>query len=592
MTRAQLGHLAPAEQRFLAASRRAARVRRVLAVAIAAAIPAAAAATWLGLAIHDDARRDADVAQRLAGAARLVDDAEAKVQNARGERSAAIALFDDASRTGADDRRSWLPVLSVLGAAHAPLQIVALSLSGLAQAAVPVVPRARSLLGVAPVDAVAEAHWSKADELLGAARGELREASAKLEATLLAGGNRARVRGPMSDALYRQALIAEQLRDRAALTEIEQRLAVYDDDGSYRARLHPQLRVTVTAPAATALEIRRFVAKAGALEPSEVIARVASDHTAVELPLGSYLALATAPHVTRVMLPFVVERDGPTAFDIALPRAGQVPAGMVYVPPGAFLTGSTERTSFRQVYQHAPPLYRTATSAYLIARTEVTFAEYMAFLRAIPDAEREAHRQKQPLGAQNSVHLVRAPKNRFTLVLQPTSQGFRAREGEPLAYANRARRGEVAWEQLPVSGVSYGDAVAYAAWLASSGRVPYARLCTEAEWERAARGADARSFPHGDAMRPDDANFDQTYGKTDGAYGPDPVGAHPASTSPFGVVDLAGNAFEWVTAAKPRVRGGSWQQGPTTMDIANHSDKNLESHDAYLGIRICADVDR
>ena len=76
--------------------------------------------------------------------------------------------------------------------------------------------------------------------------------------------------------------------------------------------------------------------------------------------------------------------------------------------------------------------------------------------------------------------------------------------------------------------------------------MPGARLCTELEWERAARGADDRLFPHGDELDADDANFDVTYGRVDSAYGPDVVGSHPASRSPFGVDDLAGNVFELV----------------------------------------------
>jgi serine/threonine protein kinase/formylglycine-generating enzyme required for sulfatase activity len=577
---ARSGHVAPAEQRFLAASRRAARVRRALAVAIVAAIPAAAGATWLGLAIRDDARRADDVAERIAVAARLVDSADAKVREAGDKRAAAIALFDRDNRDHRDGAvarladQPWLRALSMFSIADMALPGVAsLSLFDAVQAALPI---------------VAEARWSEADEVLGAARGELRDASARLEATLIAGGNLPRVRSAMSDVLYRQALIAEQLRDRPALAELEQRLDLYDD-GTYRARLQPRIAVTVTAATATALEIRRYVDRAGLFVPSERVSSVAGDRITADLALGSYVAYARAPQIEPVVLPFVVERDSPAAFDIALPRPGQVPAGMVYIPPGAFLIGSTERPSFRQIYQHAPPLHRATTGAYLIARTEVTFAEYMAFLRAVPADVRDAHRQNQPPRAQTSVRLER-DGDTFTLVLQPTSVAYRAPEGQPLVYQNRARRAEIAWEQLPASGVSYDDAVAYAAWLADTGRVPHARLCSETEWERAARGADARSFPHGDALAQDDANFDQTYWKLEGGYGPDPVGSHPASTSPFGVVDLAGNAFEWVQAARPRVRGGSWLQGPTTVDIANHSDKNGTAHDAYLGIRICADL--
>ena len=76
--------------------------------------------------------------------------------------------------------------------------------------------------------------------------------------------------------------------------------------------------------------------------------------------------------------------------------------------------------------------------------------------------------------------------------------------------------------------------------------MPGARLCSELEWERAARGGDDRMFPHGDELRAEDANIDLTYGRVDSAYGPDAVGSHPASRSPFGVDDLAGNVLELV----------------------------------------------
>src|SRR5678815_2053151 len=97
--------------------------------------------------------------------------------------------------------------------------------------------------------------------------------------------------------------------------------------------------------------------------------------------------------------------------------------------------------------------------------------------------------------------------------------------------------------KLPVAAVSYEDAVAFAAWLDRSGRVRGARLCDEYEWERAARGADGRTFPTGTVLAPDDANIDVTYGREPLAFGPDEIGSHPQSRSPVGADDMAGNIW-------------------------------------------------
>ena len=78
--------------------------------------------------------------------------------------------------------------------------------------------------------------------------------------------------------------------------------------------------------------------------------------------------------------------------------------------------------------------------------------------------------------------------------------------------------------RFPVSGIDWDDVLAYTRWLSSSGRVPRARPCREDEWERAARGADGRAFPHGDELRPSDANWEATYDKQPLAFGPDTLG--------------------------------------------------------------------
>lgn len=111
-------------------------------------------------------------------------------------------------------------------------------------------------------------------------------------------------------------------------------------------------------------------------------------------------------------------------------------------------------------------------------------------------------------------------------------------------------------EDHPVVLVSYADALAYAAWLSEiTGRTW--RLPIEAEWEKAARGTDGRRFPWGNFWNPSVLNSHD-----DGPFDTTPVGSFPMGASPFGLMDAAGQVFEWTdTAAGPGrklVKGGSW----------------------------------
>ena len=145
----------------------------------------------------------------------------------------------------------------------------------------------------------------------------------------------------------------------------------------------------------------------------------------------------------------------------------------------------------------------------------------------------------------------------------------------------------------PVVCVTRDEAAAYCAW--AKGALP-----TQDQWEKAARGKDAYLFPWGTNWAPALANWAERdvmrapiTGELDGEELPAPAGRYPKGTSPFGVMDMAGNVYEWVQpdegddANTATARGGSWVSSPLELRTTHRLSATTSTRRSDVGLR-CA----
>ena len=275
----------------------------------------------------------------------------------------------------------------------------------------------------------------------------------------------------------------------------------------------------------------------------KVIPPISPTHT----PLISAATPTNTPFPRTATPVFTPMSPMPTPLPTMAPIAVQTmvwekdDAVMVYVPAGEFTMGSDKGDSDER------PVHTVYLDAFYIDRTEVTNARYRACVKA---------------------EACDAPSN--------------------TTYYDNAD-----YAQHPVVYVSWNDADAYCRWAGK-------RLPTEAEWEKAARGTDGRTYPWGEGIDCDHAQYDGCAGKTVS------VESNPKGASPYGALDMVGNVWEWLAdwynsdyydqspRSNPRgpnsgeyrvLRGGSWNFQPNDVRGAERGMRHPDEPSPVAGFR-------
>lgn len=239
----------------------------------------------------------------------------------------------------------------------------------------------------------------------------------------------------------------------------------------------------------------------------------------------------------------------------------EVPGGMVPIPEGTFLMGSDPRMD-RAAGPQEQPQREVYVDAFSIDRFEVSNVNYLRYALAT-GAGWPRYWRGQPFPDKMAKH--------------------------------------------PVIGVSWREADGYCRWRG-------ARLPTEAEWEKAARGQDGRMFPWGNEPAGwIKSNIAHPGSKRGAKYPPlANVDRYDQGVSPYGVYQLAGNVSEWVSdwfdpeyyrrednrnpqgpaSGQDKVfRGGSWNEDPEVARSAGRNSGGLDHWNYLIGFRCATSVD-
>ena len=312
----------------------------------------------------------------------------------------------------------------------------------------------------------------------------------------------------------------------------------------------------------------------------EFQASVQTPATIDKLPMGSYIAQIDLCEHHRATYPLAIDRCATWKGQLQLLPKGTIPEGFIHVPAGPFISGGDPSAL------NAPPETKLDIDDFLIAKSPITFGEYIQFINAL-QLDDPAQALARVPGARDGDGLLLELRGNQWHPKDLLIEG-EARERYPLGEGHELR--------LPLIAVSVEDALAYIHWLSREHNRSY-RLPRTDEWEKAARGVDGRAYPWGNHF---DATFCKMRLSRPEPPQPEPVNTFPTDTSVYGVRDLAGGVQEWcadgiwklgdILPETSPVRGGSWTHHQDGCRAANNVRILSIGRMVSLGFRLASDI--
>jgi serine/threonine-protein kinase len=421
--------------------------------------------------------------------------------------------------------------------------------------------------------------------------------------------------GQVPDLPEARDLIADRYRERCeeaeasgdlrAAREFRAQLAAHDDGRHAEFLRADEELVLITSPPGAMARVLRYELRSRRLQLVPVAELGPTPVWGHRLPVGSYLVELHHPDCEPVRYPIELRRgEGwrpvpPGAADVtpvALPAKGRVLPIERPVLAGWFVSGGDG------LAPGALPRQRTWVPSFSVVHRPVNHQDYLAFINDLVASGGDAAARVPRLHDRDA--------DRWAPLYLPQRDGRFGLEAEVCGVHIEAA--------APVVGISGEDGLAYCRWLGRQTGLPW-RPLGELEWEKAARGVDARKFPWGDEADP------AFHCMQDSALphpGPPAPGAYPVDLSPYGVSGMAGGAATWCAelhrpSGPPRrgssvippepptdaelgpagpgvrraVRGGAWDLSAEACRSAARSSWPSARPSARIGLRIGRSLD-